>query len=196
MFIVVLLICGTTMLTSCTSASDNPTPAPTPDPLAKQIVGEWIVEMEVASIKPINIDQDIKFPKDANGFVLIYHFREDGYGWKEMNILKDGEPIFVPFDRYSCQFTYTVDSQGKIQVTFIDQEGQPTEESDELTFNNGVLSVENLILNRATEAQIQKYKELAESWHGGSDEKKRSVTGVSNDDWKWVDAIDANSTDR
>ncbi len=196
MLAALLLICGTTLFTSCESASDNPVPTPTPEPMAKQILGEWIVEMNVDGIEPIGANDKIEIPKGANSFALIYNFQDNGRGWKEMNIMKDGEPIYVPYDRYSCNFTYTIDEQGNVVATFLDEDDQPTEESDQLILSNGVLTIDDAKLVHATEEQIKKYKEMAESWHGGSDERKHSVTGINIEGWKWVNEHPATEQER
>ncbi len=196
MFAALLLVCGTTMFTSCTSANDNPTPTPAPESLAKQLVGEWIMELPIDGIVPVGPEDAINIPEGANGIAMIYHFNDDGKGWKEMNIMKNGEPIYVPYDRYDCRFIYTVDNQGEVTVSFIDIDDQPTEESDVLFFNNGYLSIDDAILVRASEEQIRKYQELADSWHGGSDERQHSVTGINIEGWKWVNEHPATEQER
>jgi len=199
MLAAILLVCGSTMFTSCTASDDNPTESSSAIS-AKQLVGEWILEIEAESIEPIDPEEDIKYPTDANGLTLIYHFNAEGYGWKEMNILKDGEPVFVPFDRYNCKFVYTVSAQGEVNVVFVDENDKPTDESDKLNFDGIKLWFEmngvNNYLSRATDEQIKKYKELADEWHGGSDESIRVVTGISNIDWKWIDEISVLDYDR
>jgi hypothetical protein len=115
-------------------------------------------------------DQDVEIDPSVDGYVLtfIYHFNEDGSCWKEINLLKDGEIVYQPVDRFSTLMcNYTIDEGGKVVVEYED-----SEEGDELYFDGtsltGVYSDTELDLQRATEAQMKFYQEQPDAWHGGA----------------------------
>ena len=145
-------------LTSCTSNDDNPT---TPqNPLAQQLVGEWINEYDYSGTGDILI-------------VTIYHFYDDGTCWKELN-LRQGNEVFDQTDsRYATsQSTYTIDASGRVVMTVRDAD-RGTEETEVLTFDGTHLSVtyveKPIIMVRATDAQIRFYQAESDALHGGSD---------------------------
>ena len=168
-------------LVAMSSCSKDDDPAIEDKPLAEKLVGEWIMEQEVDGLEDIE-DDDIEIPTDADMFTIIYHFNEDGTGWKEFVIMKDGRCIFSIVNRYEDgEFTYNVDKNGKVLVNYIGEEI-----GDELTFDGTNLTTltGDLYFNfgRATNEQIEKYKEEADAYHGGSDEGNTTDTGISDKD--------------
>ena len=191
MLAAILCICGTTLLTACAIDSpDNPVQPEEPEEkvvTASDVIGEWIIELQ-GQVEPVEQEEGIDYPTDADGITIIYHFGDDGDGWKEMNIMKGGEVVFVSFDRYSTAFKYIVDPSGSIRVIFYDENHQETDNEDQLGYCDDELStaIDGMVftLTRATEAQTAKYAATADAWHGGSAEGQR-LSGVSNGDFKW-----------
>ena len=157
------------------SASEN-------KPLAEQLVGEWIMEQNVDGLEQADQKSYIEFPDDADMFTLIYHFFDDGTGWKECVIMKDDECVFTVISRYGeGDFTYTLDKDGKVSVNYLEEE-----KGDELNFDGTSLTalIDGLHFNfvRATEDQMEKYKEEADAIHGGSAEEDTTDTPISDQD--------------
>lgn len=198
MIAAILTISGTTVPTSCSSSDDNPSDAEK-EVKASDIVGEWIMEISDAVIEPVGQEDGISYPSDANGLAVIYHFNGDGAGWKEMNLMKNGTVIFVPFDRYTTLFNYTVEPNGYIEAIFLDENGEESEQSDDLFYEDGKIYTYidglDFSLTPATANQTKKYETEAEAWHGGAD-SNRGVGGVSNSDWKWVGSHPVGTTNR
>ena len=202
MLAAILTLCGTTMLNSCTSDDDPVQPSePSQSAIeAKDIVGQWIMELKGGTVEPADPEEGFDYPKDADGITVIYHFHDDGFGWKEMDIMKGDEVVFVPFSRYDAEFKYTVEPTGGVTVMFIDVDGNTTDELDELFYEDGSLITQiddiSFILSRATEQQQKMYEMMADAWHGGNDERERSTKGVSNGDFKWTDSHPVTEEDR
>lgn len=192
MMATILCISGTTMFTACVNdTADNPVEPEEPEQkvvTASDVMGEWIIELQ-GQVEPVEQEEGIDYPTDADGITIIYHFGDDGDGWKEMNIMKDGEVVFVSFDRYSTAFKYIVAPSGSIRVIFYDENHQETDNEDQLGYCDDELStaIDGVVLSltRATKEQTAKYAAIADAWHGGSDESQR-LGGVSNSDFKWV----------
>ena len=182
----VLAICCVTMLMSCTN-EDSPVNPESPT-LAKALVGEWIIEIQVDEIEPD--DPDVEIEPSADGYILafIYHFNDDGTCWKEIDVMKDGILVYQPVDRNSTSTCHYAISQDGV----VDIEYEDSEEVDELYFDGIKLTEEysdvSIILQRAVEEQIRFYEEQSDAWHGGSEEKKYDVAdykpkGVDNSRW-------------
>lgn len=168
-------------LVAMSSCSKEDNPASEDKPLARQLVGEWIMEQKVDGLEADEAS-DIEIPTDADMFTIIYHFFADGTGWKECVILKDGKCIFSVISRYGdAEFTYTIDKDGKVIVDYPDEEI-----GDLLTFDGKSLTalINGLHFNfvRATEDQIENYKAEADALYGGSDEEDTTDTGISDKD--------------
>lgn len=144
------------VMTSCSDKDDVPT-SQQASPMAKSIEGEWIMEQE-------------------NQFALIYHFNNDGTGWKEQAALNDGKVKDFLANRYETEFNYMVSNEDKVIINFTDADGKMTGEKAELLFDGTKLTdkIDDMpvALNRSTEAQINKYKAEADAWHGGSADAK------------------------
>ena len=167
----------TMSLVSCTD-KDNPTSDQT---MAQSLVGEWIWEMKINGILSHEDMGDLYVPTDVDQTTLIYHFYADGSGWKEFPVLKDGQVETFLCSRYESNFTYTVDANGRVTVTFVDGEAVPTGEVDELRFDGKTLSGKvgdfDAAFARATEAQVKQYTEASDKFHGGSEEGIK-ITGL------------------
>ena len=161
-----ILICGAmTVLTSCT-VNDNPVDNQT---LASQLTGEWIMEHNMDGAEVFVQDNDIQIPADADMFTSIYHFDANGTGWYELVFMKDGKCIVSAVSRYGeGEFTYTIDKNGKVLVNYADEEI-----GDELAFDGNslttLISGQLFSFARATNEQMEKYKEEADDFHGGAD---------------------------
>ena len=164
-------------MSSC-SKEDN-TSSPTQS-LAQMLVGEWIMELPVSGLEA-EPSSGIVIPDDADMLTLIFHFDADGYGWKELNVMSEGEMIYSAINRYETGFTYTIDGEGKIKVDY-DEEGS----NEELYFSGYTLTYDQdgieFYLQRATDEQIQRYKKASDEWHGGSDEGGSIDTDIDNTD--------------
>lgn len=198
MLAAILTISGATMLTGCSKA-DSPVDEVKPDVKMSDVLGEWIFEYDGGSVTPIPGNEEEGFPTDANGLAMLYFFDDNGIGWKEMNILKDQEVIYVPVCRYTSEFRYIVDPSGTIRIIFLNDDGTDGEEEDELVYEDGqlysILDEETLTLTRATSEQSRKYREATDSWYGGSD-RQRSVGGLSNDNFKWGGSFPVSEKER
>ena len=172
MLFIVLVAMG-----SC-SKEDN-TSSPTQS-LAQMLVGEWIMELPVSGLEAAP-GSDIVIPDDADMLTLIFHFDADGYGWKELNVMREGEMIYSAINRHETGFKYSIDGYGNVEV---DMEHDDT--GDNLHFNGYKLSfVQDGIefyLQRATDEQIQSYKKASDEWHGGSDEGGSIDTDIDKTD--------------
>lgn len=164
-----------------------------------KLVGEWLLELQDVEFDYIEDDEDLYFPQEANGVTIIYHFHNTGQGWKEIDIMEDSHIVYVPYDRYHTLFKYTVSPGGKVDITFLDEDGNVGEESDELHFDGNTLidtiDEETLVFTRATEDQIKKYQAEADAWYGGADNSSHSITGVG-EGWTWAGEIAATAIDR
>lgn len=164
-----------------------------------KMAGEWILELEDDAFDSFVANEDLPIPMEANGLAIIYHFNDDGTGWKEMDIMEDSYIVFVPYDRFHTLFRYTVSSDGKVDISFLDEEGEDNEEGDELLFNGKTLTNtvfdQTLVFTRATEEQINWYQDEADAWYGGSEGDGHPVTGVG-EGWNWVGEIAATAVDR
>jgi hypothetical protein len=154
----------------------------TPDnsQLAEKLVGEWIMEHDMEGLELFVEDGDTEYPTDGDMFTIIYHFDANGYGWKEFVLMKDGSCVHVFTSRYwwDSAFTYTIDNNGKVVIDYPEEEV-----GDEMTFDGKNLTVltDGLYLNfvRATEDQMEKYREEADAFHGGSAEGDTAETNIS-----------------
>lgn len=160
------------------------------------LTGEWLLELKDFSFDSIVTDEDYDIPEDANGLTIIYHFDNTGLGWKEMDIMEDSHIVFVPYDRYHTLFRYTVSDDGKVEITYLDEDGRDGEVGDELFFDGNsltdTLEEQTLRFARATEDQIKWYQEEADAWYGGAES---GITGVG-EGWNWSDKIPATANDR
>ena len=167
-------------MSSC-SLDDNPVSEY--NPLADKLVGEWIMEHDMEGLELFVEDGDTEYPTDGDMFTIIYHFDKNGYGWREFVIMKDGSCVHVFSSRYwwDSAFNYTIDNDGKVIIDYLEEEV-----GDEMTFDGNTLTTltGGLYLNfvRATEAQMEKYKEEADADHGGNAEDDTIDTGISNKD--------------
>ena len=163
------------------------------------VVGEWLIELNNVTLATIEANEELAFPKEANGLTIIYHFHDTGLGWKELDIMQDEHLVYVPYDRYHTNFKYSVSPDGKVDINFLDDDGNVNEENDELFFDGNTLTDTigglALIYKRATEAQIKKYQDEADSWYGGSDDSGHKITGAG-DGWTWAGEIAATAVDR
>ena len=152
--------------------------------LREKLFGEWIMELPVSGLE-VDPISGIVIPDDADGLTMIFHFDADGTGWKELNVMREGEMIYSAINRHETGFKYNIDEQGKVEVVF--DEGDSDEK---LQFNGEMLTYVfddvEFYLERATDDQIQSYKKASDEWHGGSDEggdEGSSIeTGVSKTD--------------
>ena len=117
-----------------------------------------------------------------------------------MDIMEDSHIVFVPYDRYHTLFRYTVSSDGKVEISFLDEDGEDNEEGDELFFKSNSLTdnlIEDrpLVFKRATEDQIKRYQDEADAWYGGADGSEHTITGVG-EGWTWAGEIAATAVDR
>ena len=180
---------GICSLTSCTK--DNV--------LDSRVVGEWLLELQDVAFDPIVTDEDFDIPQEANSLAVIYHFDETGLGWKEIDIMQDSHLVYVPYDRYHTTFKYTVSNDGKVVITFLDEDGKESEVGDELFFDGKSLTStiedQTLVFTRATEDQIKWYQDEADAWYGGVDDSVHSITGVG-EGWTWAGEIAATAIDR
>ena len=136
-------------MSSC-SKEDN-TSSPTQS-LAQMLVGEWIMELPVSGLEA-EPSSGIVIPDDADMLTLIFHFDADGYGWKELNVMRDYDEEGSNEELYFSGYTLTYDQDG---IEFY--------------------------LQRATDEQIQRYKKASDEWHGGSDEGSSIDTDIDNTD--------------
>ena len=171
----------TVSLTSC-SNNDNIGDIPSNQekaPIAKAFEGEWILEQKVDGIDALDESAAIYVPEQVDQIALLYHFYNDGTGWKELNALYEGNVEGIILSRYDSKFNYTVDILGKVSIIFTDAEGKANGKQAELKFDGVKLTdkIEDVDadLTRATDAQIKKYQEEADSWHGGADSGEEIV---------------------
>ncbi len=161
----------TTVATSC---SNNDVPASyQPSVLAKSLEGEWIMEQHIDGIEDLGkMDENISMLQDADQFAILYHFNNDGTGWKELDLLNNGKVESILISRYENQFIYTVSNEGKVNLYYTDADGKMNGQKAELLFDGKILTGKigdiPVALNPSTEAQINKYKSEADAWHGGS----------------------------
>lgn len=166
----ILMICGASMLTSCSSDDDKTTDKSSA--LENALVGEWISETVV----------------DEYTVALIYHFYDNGFCWKEIDLMENNVLVDQSMDRNSTDGSkYSINTDGKVVINLED-----SKETDELSFDGTKLTYQyagtTYTLVRATDAQVQLYKEESDAWHGGSDESKLNVDdykpkGVDHSQW-------------
>ena len=185
----------TTVATSC--SNDDVPASYQPSVLAKSLEGEWIVEQHIDGIEGLGkMAENIYIPEDADQFAILYHFNNDGTGWKELDLLKNGKVESILISRYDSQFVYTVSNEGKVSLNYTDADGKMNGQKAELLFDGKILTDKTgdipVALNPSTEAQIKTYQEEADAWHGGSDDAALghalfdSVVGeIVGSDGKW-----------
>lgn len=168
------------VLVAMSSCAKQDTPSSASNILMKKLVGEWIVEMPMSGLEA-NLSSDIVIPDDGDMLTMIFHFNDDGTGWKELNVMREGEMIYSVINRYEMEFMYSIDDQGKIEVNY-----ETEDINDELYFNGIMLTTAfggvDFYLVRATDEQIKSYKDASDAWHGGSDEGGSIETGIDNSD--------------
>ena len=157
---VAVMLCSLGMiLTSCSKEDNGGADR------VKDLVGQWIVEATAEGDILGGIPAGMVLPADGNQYVLIYCFNADGTGWQEFDILQDGKLIHQPYDRYDAEFHYQMNADGTINL----QLGSET--SDKASFDGSVLKhttgTNTVSYVRATQQQIEKYKAMADEWHGG-----------------------------
>ena len=176
MKIYAMLFIAILAMSSC-AKEDNATTA---FRLKQKLVGEWIMELPVSGIEADPVS-GIVIPDDADMLTLIFHFNADGTGWKELNVMREGEMIYSANNRYETEFKYSIDEEGKIKVDYDEKDS-----NDKLHFNGYTLTYEQedmeFYLERATDDQIQSYKKASDEWHGGSDEGSSIDTDIDNTD--------------
>lgn len=147
--------------------------------MAKALEGEWILEQKIDGIDALGEISTLYVPEDVDQIAMLYHFYNDGTGWKEFHVLYEGEVESIIVSRYESKFNYTVDAQGKVSVNFTDAEGIANGKHAELKFDGAKLTdkIEDIDaeLQRATDAQIKKYQDEADKWHGGADADAETV---------------------
>ena len=148
--------------------------------LKQKLVGEWIMELPVSGLEADPVS-GIVIPDDADMLTLIFHFDADGTGWKELNVMREGEMIYSAINRYETEFKYSIDEEGKIKVDYDEKDS-----NDKLHFNGYTLTYDQdgieFYLERATDDQIQSYKKASDEWHGGSDEGSAIDTDIDKTD--------------
>lgn len=164
----------TTVATSCSNNDDVPA-SYQPSVLAKSLEGEWIVEQSISGTRGFEqMAGDKYLPQEADQYTLIYHFNNDGTGWKEFDLLNNGQVESILISRYESQFNYMVNNQNMVILNYTDGSGKPTGQMGDLLFDGKTLTDKvngtPVPLNPSTEAQINKYKSEADAWHGGSDD--------------------------
>lgn len=168
------------VLVAMSSCAKQDTPSSASNILMKKLVGEWIVEMPMSGLEA-NLSSDIVIPDDGDMLTMIFHFNDDGTGWKELNVMREGEMIYSVINRYEMEFMYSIDDQGKIEVNY-----ETEDINDELYFNGIMLTTAfggvDFYLVRATDEQIKSYKDASDAWHGGSDEGGSIETGIDDSD--------------
>lgn len=179
MKIYAMLFIAILAMSSC-AKEDNATTA---FRLKQKLVGEWIMELPVSGIEADPVS-DIVIPDDADMLTLIFHFNADGTGWKELNVMREGEMIYSANNRYETEFKYSIDEEGKIKVDY--DENDSNDKLHKLHFNGSTLTYEQedveFYLERATDDQIQSYKKASDEWHGGSDEGSSIDTDIDKTD--------------
>ena len=168
MKIYAMLFIAILAMSSC-AKEDNAT---TSFRLKQKLVGEWIMELPVSGLEADPV-LGIVIPDNADMLTLIFHFDADGYGWKELNVMREGEMIYSAIN--------TIDEEGKIKVDYDEKDS-----NDKLHFNGYTLTYNQdgieFYLERATDEQIQSYKKASDEWHGGSDEGSSIDTDIDNTD--------------
>ena len=141
--------------------------------MAKALEGEWSLEQKIDGIDALGEISTLYVPEDVDQIAMLYHFYNDGTGWKEFHVLYEGEVESIIVSRYESKFNYTVDAQGKVSVNFTDAEGIANGKHAELKFDGAKLTdkIEDIDaeLQRATDVQIKKYQDEADKWHGGAE---------------------------
>ena len=126
---------------------------------AKSLEGEWI-----------------NTTVHGEQYITLYHFFNDGIGWKEINVMKNDELVYQPISRYDTEseFNYSVAADGKVSVTY-----KETKETEELTLNGlSLMAKQNgadLSLVKATDVEMKKYQTESDLWHGGEDDNSNNV---------------------
>ena len=129
----------TTVATSC--SNDDVPASYQPSVLAKSLEGEWIVEQHIDGIEGLGkMAENIYIPEDADQFAILYHFNNDGTGWKELDLLKNGKVESILISRYDSQFVYTVSNEGKVSLNYTDADGKMNGQKAELLFDGKILT--------------------------------------------------------
>ena len=144
MFAAILSICSTSVMTSCNSDDDM-------EYVNKNdLVGQWIIEQRVDGIGNYAKEMGMDIPAETDQLTILYQFNSDGTGWRELVALKNGEYVQILVERYEedAEFTYKKNAEGKV-----------------------IVKARNKPFTRASEAQIKKYKNETDAWHGGNSEE-------------------------
>ena len=165
-FAAILSICSTSVMTSCNSDDDM-------EYVNKNdLVGQWIIEQRVDGIGNYAKEMGMDIPAETDQLTILYQFNSDGTGWRELVALKNGEYVQILVERYEedAEFTYKKNAEGKVIV-----KARNNKENDVLYFDGKMLKWkighDEIPFTRASEAQIKKYKNETDAWHGGNSEE-------------------------
>ena len=165
-FAAILSICSTSVMTSCNNDDEF-------EYVKKNdLVGQWIIEQRVDGIGSYAKEMGMDIPAETDQLTFLYQFNSDGTGWRELVALKNGEYVQILVERYEedAEFTYKKNAEGKVFV-----KAHNNKENDVLYFDGKMLKWkighDEIPFTRASEAQIKKYKNETDAWHGGNSEE-------------------------
>jgi len=150
--LVATLVCGASVLTSC-SSDDIPVNPIIP---AKDLLYQWVVEYDMEDIEGdgVTVDHAVK----------VYEFFADGTGYYEYYMLNKGELEFVEYLRgFNGEFTYTV-SNNLVTIKLLD-EFDEQEPIWNLTFTDGhLIDPDDRVFRHSTDAEHEQILEWYTMW--------------------------------
>jgi hypothetical protein len=169
-FAAILSICSTSVMTSCNNDDEF-------EYVNKNdLVGQWIIEQRVDGIGSYAKEMGMDIPAETDQLTILYQFDSDGTGWRELVALKNGEYLQILVERYEedAEFTYKKNAEGKVFV-----KAHNNKDNDVLYFDGKMLKWkignDEIPFTRASEAQIKKYKNETDAWHGGASEEENVI---------------------
>ena len=171
MFAAILTICSASVMTSCNNNDDM-------EYVKKnELSGQWIMEQRIDGVQDLIKAMGLNLPEGSDQLTFIYQFNDNGTGWGEIVVLKNGEYNMVLAERYDAdsQFNYTIDANGKVLIKAKNNKGK-----QELQLDGKFLKwpVEQTIIpfTRASESQINKYKNATNAWRVAKVKEKISTS--------------------
>lgn len=103
------------------------------------LFGEWVPEQSSYAIKGNTKIDNVEIPADVENVSLLYHFSDNGTGWREITVLDIHGLTHVIADSVNNSFIYALKNTGYLTLRF--KKGEKiTGNKVELHFNGGEIT--------------------------------------------------------
>ncbi len=190
MLAAILIICGITMLTSC-SNEDNNTPAEEvgPGPLSEKLVGTWYA---IYDAKGTAISEDSGSSVAYDSVIDIYYFEQDGYGTFIRSFFGENKmrPALIQGTLGYGKFSYISKANGNVNIVLKHDWKQSYPKQWTVNYTDGTIDAHGvdgrvLKLERADETMTAVLSNMVEQ-NGATetyDVNDYKPKGVDNSQW-------------